>query len=131
MALTNRQRYLLQLTNQLSQNLITTNNTDANANNGVSNNVSIDFPGFEFNAGIDFGFDTGAEAPSEPTPTPDTTSLRDVLMDLVNEQVEVTTPFGPVTGTLISVKSDYIVLIEADGSQVLVRIEKIELVSNL
>ncbi|RYG74246.1 DUF2642 domain-containing protein [Lentibacillus lipolyticus] len=132
MALTNRQKYLLQLTNQLSQNLIASNNTNTNANDAeVRNNVSVDLPGFDFNAGFNFDFDTETEAPAEPTPTPDSTTLRDVLMDLVNEQVEVTTPFGPVTGTLIAVKSDYIVLIDADGSQVLVRMENIELVSNL
>nr|AGQ45433.1 hypothetical protein [Bacillaceae bacterium JMAK1] len=58
--------------------------------------------------------------------SPDTPStLRDLLCSLVGEQVQITTEFGIVAGTLIAVQTDYIVLIET-GDQVLVRIEKIE-----
>ncbi|WP_010529275.1 hypothetical protein [Lentibacillus jeotgali] len=123
--LTNRQRGLLRLANQLSQNL----NND-NTDNGL--NFSVDLPGFDFDAGfnVDLGTDDETVTPVDPSPsTPET--LRDVLLELQNEQVEVTTPFGPVTGTVISVQNDYVVLVEADGSQVLVPIESIELVSEL
>ncbi|MUK87444.1 DUF2642 domain-containing protein [Ornithinibacillus sp. L9] len=58
-------------------------------------------------------------------------TLREVLLSLINEQVQVTTPFGPITGTLLVVKCDYIVIVEASGAQVLVPIDKIELVSEL
>ncbi|SFB05789.1 Protein of unknown function [Lentibacillus halodurans] len=124
--LTNRQRNLLQLANQLSQNLVDVNNTNTNTNtnSSLNNNVSIDLPGFDLNAGLNLGLGRG-----NGTDTP--TTLREVLMELVNEQVEVTTPFGPVSGTLIAVRDDYIVLIETNGNQVLVRIENIELVSEL
>lgn len=56
-------------------------------------------------------------------------TFRDVLLSLVNEQIEVTTPFGIITGTLIAVREDYIVLIEDIGDQVHVQISKIELVT--
>ncbi|WP_161493835.1 DUF2642 domain-containing protein [Virgibacillus necropolis] len=51
-----------------------------------------------------------------------------MLRNLVNQQVQVTTPFGTVTGTLIAVKYNYIVISESSGNQVLVRTEKIEFV---
>ncbi|GAA0604102.1 hypothetical protein GCM10009001_21570 [Virgibacillus siamensis] len=128
--LTNRQRNLLRLANQMSRNLINGTNT-GDDNTSLNSNASIDFPGVDVDAGfnldVDFGGDT--DTPSTPPDTP--TTLREVLLDLVNEQVEVTTPFGPVTGTLIAVRENYIVLVQADGTQVLVRIEKIELVSEL
>ncbi|MFD1361144.1 DUF2642 domain-containing protein [Lentibacillus salinarum] len=125
--LTNRQRRLLQLANQLSQNLV-----DDSTDSSLNNNVSIDLPGIDLNAGLNVGFgsDGGTDTPTDPAPSTPTT-MRDVLLDLQNEQVEVTTPFGPVTGTLISVQNDYVVLVEADGAQVLVPMEDIELVSEL
>ncbi|GAB3064521.1 DUF2642 domain-containing protein [Virgibacillus ainsalahensis] len=127
--LTERQRNLLRLVNQMSQNLVT-NNADSN---GISKNISIDLPGFDFDAGANLGLGEGTETPPSEVPgTPGTpTTLRDVLLSLVNEQVEVTTPFGTVTGTLLSVRDDYIVIVEATGDQVLVRIESIELVNDL
>ncbi|MFD2760010.1 DUF2642 domain-containing protein [Lentibacillus juripiscarius] len=124
--MTNRQRNLLNLVNQLSQNLI-------NDTSSVNSNLSVDLPRFDFNAGVnvDVGTGSGTDTPTEPAPPQGPSTVREVLMNLVNEQVEVTTPFGPVSGTLLAVKNDYIVLIEADGSQALVRIPKIELVSEL
>lgn len=56
-------------------------------------------------------------------------TITDVLCSLINEQIEVTTPFGMVTGTLLDVERDYIVLLEDNGDQVFVRTEKIESVS--
>ncbi|MFZ4453244.1 DUF2642 domain-containing protein [Salibacterium aidingense] len=64
-----------------------------------------------------------------PPNTPGT--LREVLCSLVGEPVQVTTPFGVVDGTLLSVQSDYIVIIDDTGSQVLVRLENIETVNEL
>src|SRR5690625_1848683 len=88
-------------------------------------------------AGIDVGIDIGGgkkpdTTPPNTTPPPGTpTTFREVLLSLVNEQVQVTTPFGTVTGTLLVTRNDYIVIIEASGDQVLVRIDKIELISEL
>lgn len=110
MALTNRQKALLGLLNQMSENL-----------SADGQNVSV-LPGIDFNIGCK---DPDTTPPSTPT------TFREVLLDLVNEQVQVTTPFGAVTGTLIMVKNDYIVIIEASLDQVLVRIDKIELISEL
>lgn len=58
-------------------------------------------------------------------------TLRQVLLNLLNEQVQITTPFGVMTGTLLAVKRDYIVLIDAAGDQILIPLKKIELVSEL
>lgn len=120
MALTNRQKTLLGLLNQMSGNL------------------SADGQNVGASPLIDFDFDIGIGGCKEPDTTPPgtippstPTTFREVLLDLVNEQVQVTTPFGAVTGTLIVVKNDYIVIIEASGDQVLVRIDKIELISEL
>jgi len=59
--------------------------------------------------------------------TPET--IIDVLCSFINDQIEVTTPFGVVTGTLLDVNRNYIVLLENNGDQVLVRTEKVESVS--
>jgi len=56
-------------------------------------------------------------------------TIVEVLCSLINEQVDVTTPFGVITGTLLAVKCDYIVILEDTGAQVLVRTNKIESVS--
>ncbi|WP_010651800.1 DUF2642 domain-containing protein [Oceanobacillus massiliensis] len=120
--LTDRQRRLLNLFNQLSQNT-----TEAATNS----NLTIQFP----EIGVDLGsISVGGNPldPITPTPTPaGPATIRQVLQSLVNEQVEVTTPFGPVSGTMLAVRDDYIVLVESTGAQVLVRIENIELVNEL
>lgn len=56
-------------------------------------------------------------------------TIIDVLCSLINDQVDITTPFGVITGTLLDVKRDYIVVLEDSGDQVLVRTSKIESVS--
>ncbi|MCC2251359.1 MAG: DUF2642 domain-containing protein [Bacillota bacterium] len=61
--------------------------------------------------------------------TPST--IKEVLLDLINEQVQITTAFGMVTGTVNQVKDDYTVIIEGSGDQVLVRLYKIEFISEL
>ncbi len=43
--------------------------------------------------------------------------------------MQVTNAFGVVSGTLLAVQEDYIIIIEDTGSQVLVPIEEIESVS--
>ncbi|MDY7043819.1 MULTISPECIES: DUF2642 domain-containing protein [unclassified Virgibacillus] len=57
--------------------------------------------------------------------------IKQVLLNLINEQVQITTAFGMVTGTVDQVKNDYTVIIEGSGDQVLVRLYKIELISEL
>ncbi|HLQ71570.1 MAG TPA: DUF2642 domain-containing protein [Bacillota bacterium] len=56
-------------------------------------------------------------------------TIIDVLCSMINEQIQVTTPFGVITGTLLDVKQNYIVILEDTGAQVLVRTAKIESVS--
>lgn len=117
-SLTNRQRNLLNLINQLSQNTSTVIESKTG--------LGIDFPSVDFN--IDFGGVSTSPSTGKPPAGNVPTTMRELLMTLVNEQVEVTTPFETVSGLLLAVKDDYIVLVES-GSQVLVRIEAIELVS--
>lgn len=131
--LTERQRNLLQLLNQLSQNTVDANVT---TDSGLQKNLSINLPGFNFDSALNLGtgsnnsgsgIDLGGNRGGKPTPE----TIVDVLNSLVNEQVEITTPFGTVTGTLLRVENDYVVMVEASGSQVLVRLDKIELVSDM
>ncbi|MEK4300798.1 DUF2642 domain-containing protein [Oceanobacillus sp. FSL W8-0428] len=127
--LTDRQRKLLNLLNEMSQNLVTSNNANSvNNDSTLSHNFSLNLPGFSLDGGqnlnLSLGKWGGGGAPGTPT------TIREVLLSLVNEQVQVTTPFDTISGTLLAVQDDYIVIIEASGSQVLVRIEKIEFVSN-
>ena len=114
MALSKKQSTLIGLLNQISQSL---------ANHDTSTSVAgidIDLGGNRFPS-ISF--------PSCP-PTPDTpTTLQEVLLSMVNEQVQITTPFGAVTGTILSVNQDYVILFENSGDQVLIRIDKIEFIS--
>lgn len=120
---TERKRRLLNLVNQLTQNLPSTTNGSL-----LSENVSLNLPGLGLDFDLDLGGGGGGSG-SGSTPPNTPTTLRELLLSLVNEQVEVTTPFGVVTGTLIAVRDDYIVLIENTGDQVLVQIDNIELVS--
>lgn len=59
--------------------------------------------------------------------TPET--IIDVLCDLINERIQVTVPFGVITGTLLDVKCDYIIMLEDTGALVLVRTRSIESVN--
>ena len=98
------------LLNQLSLNLASNRqNADSSAN---TSGIDIDF---DFDIGGGSGF-----PPSCDTPT----TFRELLLTLVNEQVQVTTPFGAVTGILLVVEDDYIVIVENAGEQVLVAIDK-------
>lgn len=125
--LTDRQRNLLGLINQMSQNTTTAI--------GTNSGLEIDFPSVDLNVdlgGVSVGRPTPTPIPPTPTPIPPAvpTTMRELLFTLVNEQVQVTVPFGTVSGLLLTVRDDYIVVIEA-GSQVLIRIDKIEFVSEL
>lgn len=127
--LTDRQRNLFSLLNQMSQNLVTANNAnDTNNGSTLSQNFSLDLPGFSLDGGQNLNLSLGKWGCGGTPGTP--TTIREVLLGLVNEQVQVTTPFDTISGTLLSVQDDYIVIIEASSAQVLVRIEKIEFVSN-
>ena len=109
MTLSKKQSALIGLLNQMSQSL---------ANNDPST----------ISAGVDINLGGISFPPCPPSPgTP--TTLREVLLSLVNEQVQITTPFGAVTGTILSVNQDYVVLFENSGDQVLIRIDKIEFIS--
>ncbi|MTW87810.1 DUF2642 domain-containing protein [Virgibacillus dakarensis] len=130
MALTSRQANLLRVLNQLSQNIA--------ANSGLNTDLSVDLPGLDvdLNVGIGDGSGNGSgngsDNGSETCPPTTPTTIREVLCNALNEQVQVTTPFGMVSGLLIAVRNDYIVLIESGtGDQVLVRIDKIEFISQM
>ncbi|SDI86575.1 DUF2642 domain-containing protein [Natribacillus halophilus] len=78
------------------------------------------------------GGNANMSGPTRETCPPDQpNTLRDLLCTLVGNQVQVTTPFGEVAGTLIAVRDDYIVMVDDTGTQVLVRIDVIEAVSEL
>ncbi|WP_080873930.1 DUF2642 domain-containing protein [Oceanobacillus timonensis] len=129
--LTERQRKLVNLLNQLSQNVVTANSANDTSNDStLSNNLSLNLPGFSLDANNNLNLGFGNRGGGTPTPPSTPTSIREVLQGLVNEQVQVTTPFDTISGTLLTVQDDYVVIIEASGAQVLVQIDKIEFVSN-
>jgi hypothetical protein len=128
--LSEKQRILLELINQMSQR--------TNAIIGSSTEHAVDLPTIDFNldlGGLSRNRQPGTTPPGEspaptPPPTPPSTepaTINELLSSLVNEQVDVTTPFGVVSGVLLFVGDDYIVMVE-DGAQVLVRIDQIELI---
>lgn len=127
--LTERQRNLLNLLNMLTQNLTETNLTDSN----LDHNFAINLPGLGFSSNLNLGSASGnnGETPDEPESPDAPETVLDALRNLLNEQVELTTPFGTVSGTLINVSDDYVVIVEPNSDRVLVRIEKIELVRDL
>ncbi|MFL0574585.1 DUF2642 domain-containing protein [Bacillus megaterium] len=67
----------------------------------------------------------GSSTPSTPT------NLQEYLLTLLNEQVQISTPFDTLTGTLMAVQNDYVVLVESTGSLVFVAISQIETVTEL
>ncbi|GEO24327.1 hypothetical protein AAC03nite_01120 [Alicyclobacillus acidoterrestris] len=56
-------------------------------------------------------------------------NIRQVLLGLLNQNVTITTPFEPVTGTLTAVERDYVVVLETTGNTVLIPIAQIESVT--
>ncbi len=59
------------------------------------------------------------------------TTLPGYLTTLLNKQVQISTPFDTLTGTLMAVQNDYVVLMETAGSLVFVAISQIETVTGL
>lgn len=110
------------LLNQISQSV---KNLNAGDSNQSDPNISIDIPGIDVGISLPDLFPSGTSNPQTPT------SIREVLQTLLNQQVEVTTAFDTITGTLAAVQDDYIVMVEGDGSLVLVPIDQIESVSEL
>jgi len=106
---TQAKRDLLRRLLQLPQSQ-TTSTTTADAN------LSLDLPGIN----IDLNVGTSGTTPS-------ITSIRDTLLTLLNKEVTIETSSGEdITGTLIAVKSDYVVLVAAvTQSLVFVRIPRI------
>src|SRR5690625_4485904 len=94
----------------------------------LADNDPLTSSGQGVNVGIDLGLG-GGKKPDKPCIPSTPTTLKEVIKSLVNEQIQVTTPFGEVTGTLIAVKDDYIVIIDMMRDQTLVRIDKIELIN--
>lgn len=118
LALSNEARTALtQRLLELSQSLTSSTNTSLV-------NFSLDLPGLDLNLNLPIP-GTGSSTSSTPT------NLRSYLLTLVNEQVEITTPGDTNTGTLVAVKSDYIVLVESTGTTVFIPISSIETVREL
>ncbi|SHH10873.1 DUF2642 domain-containing protein [Virgibacillus chiguensis] len=56
-------------------------------------------------------------------------TVREALLELLNQNVQLTTNFGMITGTVSQVKNDYTVITEDTNAQVLVPIYNVELLS--
>ncbi|WP_162990111.1 DUF2642 domain-containing protein [Mesobacillus foraminis] len=68
----------------------------------------------------------------DPAPAPVTpTTIRGLLLDLLNERVQITTPFTTLTGTVISVQADYVAMVDAGGELYFVRLDKINTVTRV
>ncbi|WP_019152585.1 DUF2642 domain-containing protein [Robertmurraya massiliosenegalensis] len=64
-------------------------------------------------------------------PSKNRQTLRAFLTNLLNEQVTISTPLEPITGTLIAVQRDYVVVVESDGSLVLIPLSQIQTVTEM
>lgn len=58
-------------------------------------------------------------------------TLRAFLTNLLNEQVSISTPLEPITGTLIAVQRDYVDVVESDGSLALIPLAQIQTVTEM
>lgn len=121
MALTKGRKDLLNYLNQLSQSI---------SNSGLNNDFSLNLPGIDVDFDVDVG-GSNSDGGTSPTPPNTPKTLSDVLTNALNDQVQLTTPFDTVTGTLIAVKDDYVVLVDNNGDQTVVRIDKIESISEM
>ncbi|AGT31197.1 hypothetical protein M493_04460 [Geobacillus genomosp. 3] len=65
------------------------------------------------------------------TGAPPVEDIGDELEDLIGERVEITVNFGPVAGTVIAVRTDYVVLEDALGRFVYVPFASIQAVARL
>ncbi|MGG0718530.1 hypothetical protein ABE096_13180 [Robertmurraya massiliosenegalensis] len=64
-------------------------------------------------------------------PSKNRQTLRAFLTNLLNEQVTISTPLEPITGTLIAVQRDYVVMVESDGSLVLIPLSQVQTVTEM
>ncbi|MEJ9227121.1 DUF2642 domain-containing protein [Priestia aryabhattai] len=121
MALSSEKRAeLLRRLNALSQNLI--NTPDASTSSGTDL-LDLNLPGLSLDIDLP---NLGSLFPSTPN------SIRSLLSSLVGKQVLLATPYdSQLSGTLLAVESDYVVLVETDGSLNYVNISKIEAVTAL
>lgn len=111
---------LLRKLSSLSQNLTST--TDTSTATG-SDLLDLNLPGLSLDISLPNLGSIGSTTPN---------SIRSLLSSLVGQQVLIATPFDPqLSGTLISVEGDYVVLVQADGSLDYVNISKIESVIKL
>lgn len=65
------------------------------------------------------------------TGAPPMGDIRDELSDLIGETVEITVTFGPVAGTVIAVRNDYVVLEDALGRFVYIPFASIQSVARV
>ncbi|MDP9579606.1 UNVERIFIED_ORG: hypothetical protein J2X74_005479 [Bacillus sp. 1751] len=62
---------------------------------------------------------------------PSLRALRNDLLNRLNQTVQLSTSYETLTGTLIAVESDYVVLVKSDGSMNFVNLTTIETVASL
>lgn len=67
----------------------------------------------------------------EPCTCGPTDDFRNYLLTLQSQEVRITTSSEEFSGILLAVKSDYVVFIENQGSQVLIPISRIRTVSEI
>ncbi|EZH64682.1 MULTISPECIES: DUF2642 domain-containing protein [unclassified Geomicrobium] len=56
-------------------------------------------------------------------------SLYNLFQSMIDQEVEVSVPFGVVSGVVQAVYPDYVVLQEIDGTFLLIRLDQIEVVT--
>lgn len=88
-----------------------------------SANCGIDFSFMIDLLGIDLDFSIHLPCPNPPTPGG--------LEQYLYKEIVVTTPSEVISGTLIAIQEDYIVMVEFDGSLVLIPLDKIEEVNEI
>ncbi|MBB3908955.1 hypothetical protein [Anoxybacteroides rupiense] len=109
---TQRERLREQLV-ALSQSLTAT----SLSNRGIDVSAMLDLLGINFNVSI------GTSSSSLLSPNG--------LAQYLNNEIAVTTPSEVISGTLIAIQTNYIVMVEFDGSLVLIPIDKIEAVTEI
>ena len=62
---------------------------------------------------------------------PNLSNLRNDLTNRINQTVQLSTEYDTLSGVLLAVLSDYVVLVESDGTMHFVNLTKIETVASL
>ncbi|WP_377520491.1 DUF2642 domain-containing protein [Priestia megaterium] len=62
---------------------------------------------------------------------PNLSTLRNDLTNRINQTVQLSTEYDTLSGVLLAVLSDYVVLVESDGTMHFVNLSKIETVASL